>query len=176
MRVFLSDKQYLAMVRGIIYPVVPFFYLTGKKKPRNHRGFGVFVWQRNQDSNLDNTSQSRRCYRYTIPLCAIYVSRGAVRPVLTPAPKSRWVHCLNFCHPVNAGPTSVSGLALPQKYCRFKTQAFSNTAGLVGLIGIEPTTSTMSTQRSNRLSYNPPKAAVHIIHNISMKSIVILYF
>lgn len=26
------------------------------------------IWLRNKDSNLNNTSQSRRCYRYTIPL------------------------------------------------------------------------------------------------------------
>ena len=27
-----------------------------------------FIWQGNRDSNPNNTSQSRRCYRYTIPL------------------------------------------------------------------------------------------------------------
>lgn len=36
-----------------------------KKKPLTT---GVKGWQRKQDLNLRNASQSRRCYRYTIPL------------------------------------------------------------------------------------------------------------
>lgn len=44
------------------------------------------LWQRNQDSNLDNASQSRRCYRYTIPLyIKLEKSQDAVRPIITPA-------------------------------------------------------------------------------------------
>ena len=36
------------------------------------------IWLRNKDSNLNNTSQSRRCYRYTIPhrFNAVYYNKA----------------------------------------------------------------------------------------------------
>ena len=41
---------------------------TAKTK-KHHKGASLF-WQRNQDLNPDEQSQSLLCYRYTIPLCS----------------------------------------------------------------------------------------------------------